>query len=78
MAFNFVGTSKLSYGSYILPDWAQTIGWLVAVIPVVLVPVYAVLVYIYDRMCNAESGETVLQVGQLFCRKNCGVYFTVT
>lgn len=62
MIFNFIDTSKLDYGGYVLPDWAHVIGWMVALIPIILIPVYAVLVYIYDTMCYPDSGETGLQV----------------
>lgn len=60
--FNFIDSGKVTYGGYELPGWAQSIGWMVAVLPLVLIPIYAVMVYIYDMMCYPDSGETVLQV----------------
>ena len=60
--FNFIESGKLEYGDYVLPDWAQALGWMIAIIPIVLIPVYSLLVYIYDLMCNPDSGETILQV----------------
>ncbi|XP_067936413.1 sodium- and chloride-dependent GABA transporter 1-like [Watersipora subatra] len=61
VVFNFIGDPKVSYGGYVLPRWAQSIGWCTATIPVILIPVYSLLVYIYDLMCNPDSGETILQ-----------------
>ena len=60
--FNFIDTGELDYGGYVLPGWAHAIGWMVAVIPIVLIPVYAVLVYIYDVMCYPDSEESILEV----------------
>lgn len=62
MIFNFVDTAKLEYGSYVLPDWAQAIGWLVALVPIILIPVYSVIVVVYDMMCRPNTGESILQV----------------
>ena len=62
VVFNFIDTGELDYGGYVLPGWAHAIGWMVAVIPIVLIPVYAVLVYIYDVMCYPDSEESILEV----------------
>lgn len=62
MIFNFLGSPTVSYAGYELPHWAQAIGWIVATIPIILIPVYALLVYIYDLMCYPDSGETTFQV----------------
>ena len=72
--FNFIDTSSLSYGNYVLPGWAQAIGWMVAAIPIFLIPVYAVLVVIYDYMCYPYSGESFLQVKTNITVTHCMVY----
>ena len=43
MGFNIYDTTPLSYGDYVLPQWAQTLGWLMAVSSVAMVPIFAVI-----------------------------------
>jgi len=38
--------TPLSYGSYLLPDWAQALGWLMAISSVAMIPIFAVYKYI--------------------------------
>ncbi|XP_067931125.1 sodium- and chloride-dependent GABA transporter 1-like [Watersipora subatra] len=61
VVINVKGKLKVSYGGYLLPQWAQSIGWCLAILPLLLIPVYSVLVYIYDLMSNPDSGETTLK-----------------
>ena len=35
--------TPLSYGDYVLPDWAQALGWMMAVVSIVMIPVFAVV-----------------------------------
>ena len=44
LAYNIYDTTPLSVGDYELPTWAQTLGWLMAVAPVALIPIVAVWV----------------------------------
>ena len=44
LAYNIYDTTPLSVGDYELPTWAQTLGWLMAVAPVALIPIAAVWV----------------------------------
>ena len=30
----------MSYGKYVLPNWAQTLGWLMAVVSVAVIPLF--------------------------------------
>jgi len=62
VVFNFIQTGKLSYGNYLLPNWAQTIGWLVAVLPILIIPIYAVMVIVYDYLSLPDSEESIWQV----------------
>ncbi|KAF6021690.1 hypothetical protein EB796_019999 [Bugula neritina] len=61
VVFNFIQTGKLSYGNYLLPNWAQTIGWLVAVLPILIIPIYAVMVIVYDYLSLPDSEESIWQ-----------------
>ena len=49
---NIVQFTPLAVGDYVMPTWAQTLGWLMAVSPIVAVVLYAVyeifLSYDYD------------------------------
>jgi len=38
--------TPLSYGNYTLSDWSQAVGWLIAVSPVSVIPVFAVYQFI--------------------------------
>ena len=41
--FNIIEFTPLSYGNYLLPNWAQILGWLMAVVSVAMIPVFAVV-----------------------------------
>ena len=53
LAYNIYDTTPLSVGDYELPTWAQTLGWLMAVAPVALIPIVAgwVVYKSYDDPC---------------------------
>jgi len=42
LIYNFVDFTPLAVGNYVLPDWSQTLGWLMAVAPVAMIPIFAV------------------------------------
>ena len=42
MIFNMIDFVPLSYGDYLLPEWSQAVGWLMAVASVGMIPIYAV------------------------------------
>jgi len=42
MIFNMIDFVPLSYGDYLLPEWSQAVGWLMAVVSVGMIPIYAV------------------------------------
>ena len=44
LAYNIYDTTPLSVGDYELPGWAQTLGWLMAVASVAMIPIVAVWV----------------------------------
>jgi hypothetical protein len=41
LIFNFIDFTPLEYSGYVLPDWAQALGWLMAVASVGLIPIFA-------------------------------------
>lgn len=59
---NFVNLPASSYHGYYFPVWAQVIGWMTAIGPLILVPIAAVYTYRQDVSNNAYSAETFLQV----------------
>jgi len=46
LIFNIVDFTPLSFGDYVLPDWSQTLGWLMAVAPVAMIPIFAVYQFV--------------------------------
>ena len=48
--------TPLSYGDYVLPDWAQALGWMMAVVSVVMIPVFGV-VEIWKSYYTQEYNE---------------------
>lgn len=60
--FNLIRVEKVDYHDTVLPDWAQAVGWMTALIPLFLVPVAAIYTYIKDCRNNSYSAETVWQV----------------
>ena len=46
LVFNIVQFTPLSYGDYVLPDWSQALGWLMAVAAVAVIPFFAVYQFI--------------------------------
>ncbi|KAK2151826.1 hypothetical protein LSH36_349g00026 [Paralvinella palmiformis] len=42
LIFNIIDTTPISYGGYQLPSWAQTLGWLMAVVSVVVIPIFMI------------------------------------
>ena len=46
LIFNVVEFTPLSYGDYVLPDWSQALGWLMAVASVAVIPIFAIYQFI--------------------------------
>ena len=62
MVFNFIDFTPLSYGDYQLPDWAQALGWLMAVASVAMIPVFAVIKIVQSYKDPDYSGKSFVQV----------------
>jgi len=46
LIYNLVDFTPLAVGNYVLPDWSQTLGWLMAVAPVSMIPIFAVYQFV--------------------------------
>lgn len=44
LIFNVIDFTPLAIGDYVLPAWSQAIGWLMATVSIVMIPVFAVVV----------------------------------
>ena len=42
LVLNMKDFTPLSYGEYVLPEWSQAVGWLMAIASVGLIPIFAV------------------------------------
>lgn len=39
---NIIDFTPLSFGDYVLPGWAQFLGWCMALVSIVVIPIFAV------------------------------------
>lgn len=44
LIFNVIDFTPLAIDDYVLPDWSQAIGWLMATVSVVVIPLFAIVV----------------------------------
>ena len=56
LVFSFVNYEPASYGKYIYPLWADSVGWLLTMSSVI--PIFVVAIYKYVK----ADGDTVLEV----------------
>ena len=42
MFFSIIGYTPLTYGEYVYPDWANALGWVIASLSLICVPIGAV------------------------------------
>jgi solute carrier family 6 amino acid transporter-like protein 5/7/9/14 len=56
LVFNMIDFTPLSYGDYLLPDWAQALGWLMTVSTLVPIPVYMIFI-IWRSYSNPEYDD---------------------
>lgn len=43
LIFNVSDFTPLAFGDYVLPSWSQALGWLMALVSVGMIPVFAVI-----------------------------------
>ena len=64
LIFNIIDFTPLTYGSYQLPDWAQAVGWLMAVASVAIIPIVSIYV-VYQSYKDEELDG--LSFGKVSC-----------
>lgn len=57
LVFTVIQYRPISYNDYIYPNWAISIGFLMALSSVICIPIYAIY-----KVCRSE-GDTLLEVG---------------
>lgn len=57
LVFNWIEYKPASYGHYVYPTWADAVGWVVGVLPVVVVVLMAV-----DQICSGPDDLTIMEV----------------
>jgi hypothetical protein len=65
LIFNCIDFTPLSYGDYLLPDWAQGLGWLMALTSLIAMPICALSKYILSFRDESFDGLTAMQVSAL-------------
>ena len=81
LLLNFVNFTPLSVGGYILPPWAQALGWLMALTPTAII--FCVASFKIISSASDYSSLTFIQVGCLtfknFCclRSRVNLHFTL-
>ena len=60
MVYNLAGMKSPTYGDYEYPWWALMIGWLIAVAPIIPLPIGSV-------MCLLKQRGSFLQVCSMIC-----------
>ena len=60
--FNFIYFTPLSYGDYELPGWAQSLGWMMAALSVLMVLVVAVFKIARTYKQPESTDESLFQV----------------
>ncbi|XP_013414369.1 sodium- and chloride-dependent GABA transporter 1 isoform X2 [Lingula anatina] len=65
LIFNFIEFTPLEYGGYVLPPWAQGLGWIMAVISVAIVPVVAAYRIWKDYKTNEDGASFMERVVRL-------------
>ncbi|UYV60163.1 SLC6A7 [Cordylochernes scorpioides] len=53
LIFLWITYTPASYGDYVFPEWANALGWLMALASVILIPIFAA----YEVFKNIRSGE---------------------
>ncbi|CAH1787244.1 unnamed protein product [Owenia fusiformis] len=56
LIFNWVQYRPITYGHYVYPAWANILGWLMALMPVLIVPTVAIY-----KICTTSTDKTILQ-----------------
>ncbi len=59
--YNLVNAEDISYRTYVYPDWVQSLGWFIMILPLVLTGLYVIWYFIIEIRGGLSFKETVLQ-----------------
>lgn len=62
---NIIDFTPLAFGSYVMPPWAQALGWMMALASVICIPIFAVAKIILSYRDSDYDGLTFLQVDRI-------------
>lgn len=57
LVFNWIEYKPASYGYYVYPMWADAVGWILGVLPVIVVVLMAI-----DQICSGPDDLTIMEV----------------
>jgi len=60
LIFASVDYETVSYGGVMFPKWAESIGWLVACASIIMIPLWAVIVYCQKSTHYQVSAKSTL------------------
>ncbi|VVC98652.1 unnamed protein product [Leptidea sinapis] len=56
LAFNWIEYKPATYGHYVYPMWADAVGWIVGMLPILVVVLMAI-----DKICTGPDDLTIMQ-----------------
>lgn len=60
--FTIMDNVPASYSTYIFPDWVNGIGWILVVVPVLLVPIFAIhAIGLHQNGCTLKTARQLLK-----------------
>ena len=62
LVFTFIDFTPLAYGDYVLPDWAQALGWCMALVSVIWIPIVAIWYILASYKMVEYNGLSLPQV----------------
>ncbi|PZC81999.1 sodium- and chloride-dependent glycine transporter 1 isoform X2 [Helicoverpa armigera] len=63
LVFNWIEYKPASYGYYVYPMWADAVGWILGVLPVVVVVLMAI-----DQICSGPDDLTIMEKARALSR----------
>ncbi|XP_022829643.1 sodium- and chloride-dependent glycine transporter 1-like isoform X2 [Spodoptera litura] len=63
LVFNWIEYKPASYGYYVYPMWADAVGWILGVLPVIVVVLMAI-----DQICSGPDDLTIMEKARALSR----------